>query len=427
MERNLILTILCLLQFHWLGVSSMTAQPVKVEIIQNETGYQLLRGGEPYYIKGAGAKDHFALLEESGANSIRLWSTSKAELLDSALAHGMTVCLGLNIRPERTGMDYNDEYAVRGQIEQLKQEVLKFKDHPSVLLWGIGNEVDLKYTNFQVWETVEELARFIKEVDPNHPTMTVIAGITASKAFMIKKHCPSVDILGVNAYGSIERTPINIRKYNWDKPYVVTEWGVNGPFEAKMTAWKAKKEPPNGIKASQRLRRYKELIEDDQERCLGSYCFLWGQKQESTATWHGMFFNDACPTEAVDVMHYCWTGDWPENRAASVMSMELDGVKWNLDHVIEGGASAELLVDYQVHDNNDDVDIELRLYPESQTTKMGGDQQKSLEEISLDITSKESNEFTFIVPKEKGAYRVFAYTRTEHGQCSVANIPFLVK
>ena len=133
------------------------------------------RAGEPYYIKGAGAKEHFGLLEESGANSIRLWSTSKAALLDSALAHGMTVCLGLNIRPERTGMNYNDEYAVRGQIEQLKQEVLKFKDHPAVLLWGIGNEVDLKYSNFKVWATVEELARFIKEVDPNHPTITVIA------------------------------------------------------------------------------------------------------------------------------------------------------------------------------------------------------------------------------------------------------------
>jgi hypothetical protein len=426
MERNLTLTILCLLQLPWLGVSSISAQPVKVEIIENDTGYELLRGGEPYYIKGAGAKEHFALLEESGANSIRLWSTSKAALLDSAVEHGMTVCLGLNIRPERTGMDYNDEYAVRGQIEQLKQEVLKFKDHPAILFWGIGNEVDLKYANFKVWETVEELARFIKEVDPNHPTMTVIAGLNASKAFLINKHCPSVDVLGVNAYGSIERTPINIRKYNWDKPYVVTEWGVNGPFEAKTTSWKAKLEPPNGVKAAQRFRRYKELIEDDEERCLGSYCFLWGQKQESTATWHGMFIGDGCPTDAVDVMHHCWTGDWPENRAASVMSMELNDVKWNLDHVISGGSSADLSVEYQSY-NNKEVAIELKLYPESQTKKMGGDQQKSLEEIPLEIVSQELNQFTFIAPKETGAYRVFAYTQTEHGRCSVANIPFLVE
>ena len=34
--------------------------------------------------------------------------------------------------------------------------------------------------------------------------MTVTAGIDPSKAFYIKKYCPSVDILGLNVYGSIE-------------------------------------------------------------------------------------------------------------------------------------------------------------------------------------------------------------------------------
>ena len=65
--------------------------------------------------------------------------------------------LGLYLRPERTGMDYNDEYAVEGQLEELKQEVLKYKDHPALLLWGIGNEVDLQYTNTRVWDAVENL------------------------------------------------------------------------------------------------------------------------------------------------------------------------------------------------------------------------------------------------------------------------------
>jgi hypothetical protein len=168
------------------------------------------------------------------------------------------------------------------------------------------------------------------------------------------------------------------------------------------------------------------LIEDDEDQCLGSYCFLWGQKQESTATWHGMFVRDGCPTDAVDVMHYCWSGEWPENRAASVMGLDLNGVKWHLDHVLAAGATIDVLVDYQTH-NNQNVSIELSLYPESQTKKMGGDQQKSLKEIPIQIVSHESNHFTFIAPKEKGAYRVFAYTQTEHGQCSVANVPFLVE
>ena len=91
---------------------SAISQSSKVEIIKSNHSFTLLKDGEPYYIKGAGAKDHFDILESSGANSIRIWSTNNGHLLDSAYNHGMTVSLGLYVRPERSGMDYNDEYAV---------------------------------------------------------------------------------------------------------------------------------------------------------------------------------------------------------------------------------------------------------------------------------------------------------------------------
>ena len=65
MERNLTFVTISLLQIALFASPSANAQPVRVEIIQNETGYELHRAGEPYYIKGAGAKEHFGLLEES--------------------------------------------------------------------------------------------------------------------------------------------------------------------------------------------------------------------------------------------------------------------------------------------------------------------------------------------------------------------------
>ena len=61
--------------------------------------------------KCPGAKNHFDLLTKSGANSIRVWSTNNKELLDSAHHYGLTVTLGLHVRPERSGMDYNNEIA----------------------------------------------------------------------------------------------------------------------------------------------------------------------------------------------------------------------------------------------------------------------------------------------------------------------------
>ena len=403
------------------------SQVSKVEVSTNTQGnFELLKNGIPYYIKGAGAKDHFDLLVNSGANSIRIWSTNNSSLLDSAHQHGLTVTLGLHVRPERSGMDYNNEYAVKGQIEQLKNEVLKYKDHPALLVWGIGNEVDLKYSNFKVWETIEILAKFIKEVDPNHPTMTVIAGVDPSKAYYIKKYCPSVDILGLNVYGSIENAGANLRKFNWDKPYIVTEWGVNGPFEAKTTSWKAKVEPPNGFKADQRLRRYQELIVEDKERCLGSYCFLWGQKQESTATWHGMFLKNGNPTEAVDVMHYCWKGEWPNSRAPSIRDISLENIGWRQDHIIEPSMQATVKIEYSKYNNNK-VYIEYVLYPEAFSNKIGGDIQKSPDPIPFEIVRQTENELIFISPKKKGAYRLFAFVKNDKGQSSVANIPFLIQ
>ena len=403
------------------------SQVSKVEVITNALGnFELQRNGVPYYIKGAGAKAHFDLLVKSGANSIRVWSTNNKALLDSAHQHGLTVTLGLYVRPERSGIDYNNEYAVKGQIAQLKNEILKYKDHPALLVWGIGNEVDLRYSNFKVWETIEILAKFIKEVDPNHPTMAVTAGIDPSKAFYIKKYCPSVDILGLNVYGSIENAGSNLRKFNWEKPYIVSEWGVNGPFEARRTSWKAKIEPPNGVKADQRLRRYQELIVKDKERCLGSYCFLWGQKQESTATWHGMFLSNGNPTEAVDVMQFCWSGEWPKSRAPSIKNISLENIGWRKDHILAPSAKATLSIEYLKY-NNKKVIVEYVLYPEAFSNKIGGDIQKSPDQIKFEVVKQNDNELTFISPKKKGAYRLFAYVKNEKGQSSVANIPFLVE
>ena len=425
MERNI--NLFFSLVFALTTSLNTYAQVSKVEVTKNALGnFELQRNGKPYYIKGAGAKDHFDLLVRSGANSIRVWSTNNKAFLDSAYHYGLTVTLGLHVRPERSGMDYNDEYAVKGQIEYLKNEVLKYKDHPALLVWGIGNEVDLKYSNFKVWETIEIIAKFIKEVDPNHPTMTVIAGVDPSKAFHIKKYCPNVDILGLNVYGSIENAGKNLRKFNWDKPYIVSEWGVNGPFEAKKTSWNAKIEPPNGVKAEQRKRRYLQLIEKDKERCLGSYCFLWGQKQESTATWHGMFLSNGNPTEAVDVMQYCWTGEWPESRAPSIKDISLENIGWRKDHILDSSTQATLSIEYNKY-NNKKVIVEYILFPEAFSDKIGGDVQKSPDPIEFEIVKKSDTELTFISPNKKGAYRLFAYVKNEIGQSSVANIPFIIQ
>ena len=115
----------------------------------------------------------------------------------------------------------------------------------------------------------------IKEIDPNHPTMTVTAGIDPAEVFMIKTYCPSIDILGVNTYGGVQHLADAVRMFGWDKPYMVTEWGPYGHWESPMTSWGVAIESTSKEKANFRDIAYKS-ISKDVDLCLGSYAFLWG-------------------------------------------------------------------------------------------------------------------------------------------------------
>ena len=89
----------------------------KTEIIKTNNGFQLLRNGVPYYIKGAGGTEYLDILKSIGGNSIRTWSTGNAKkVLDEAYANGISVCLGLWVGHERHGFNYNDEYAIASQL-----------------------------------------------------------------------------------------------------------------------------------------------------------------------------------------------------------------------------------------------------------------------------------------------------------------------
>ena len=182
---------------------AVPTDPVQVEVRQENGGFQLYRGGAPYYIKGAGGSQYLERLAAYGGNSIRTWGTDNAqETLDEAYRNGLTVTLGLEVGRERHGFDYDDPAAVEQQLTELRKEVEKYRDHPALLIWGIGNELNLSYTNPLVWDAVNDIAKMIHEVDPNHPTSTMLAGINKMEVDYIKEKVPELDILAVNAMAS---------------------------------------------------------------------------------------------------------------------------------------------------------------------------------------------------------------------------------
>ena len=280
-----------LLLFFLLSFGCVWSQASKVEVITREDGsFQLLRNGEPYYIKGAGGTVKLEELKNYGGNSIRTWgiAADTDKVLDEAHKLGLTVCFGIWMGQERQGFDYSNEAAVQGQLEEFRRIVRKYKDHPAILVWGVGNEMDLDYSNFEVWKHLEAICKMVKEEDPNHPTMAVTAGLDVAEVKLINRYTPSLDILGVNTYGNIAYLPGAVQAYGWKKPYVVAEWGPYGYWEVQKTSWGASIEETSTQKADT-YKKSMDAILSDAKYCLGSYVFLWGNKQEHTATWFNLF------------------------------------------------------------------------------------------------------------------------------------------
>ncbi|WP_161890197.1 glycoside hydrolase family 2 TIM barrel-domain containing protein [Pontibacter russatus] len=402
-------------------------EPVRVEVRQENGGFQLYRGGEPYYIKGAGGTRFLDRLAAYGGNSIRTWSTDNAqEILDEAYRNGLTVTLGLDVGRERHGFDYDDPAAVEQQLTELQKEVEKYRNHPALLLWGIGNELNLNYTNPLVWDAVNDIAKMIHEVDPNHPTSTMLAGINQLEVDYIKENVPELDILAINAYGGLPDVPARVRSFGWEGPYIITEWGPTGHWESQHTSWAAAVEETSGEKAAVYKSRYESTMGRDTTHNLGSYVFLWGQKQERTPTWYGLFTEDGKETEVVDVMQYLWTGSWPENRAPHLKSLKLDGKQAEDNIFLKPDKSYNVNVDVSDPDK-DELTYRYELLHESTDLKEGGDREDRPDTVPDRLTETDGDNANLQAPVQEGAYRLFVYVYDGHDNVATANIPFYVK
>ena len=158
--------------------------PSVVKIAARNGGFRLHRNGETYFIKGVGGSGSLDLLAACGGNSVRTWGADNlGPLLDDAQKRGITVTVGIWLGHKEHGFDYDNADQVAKQYEDARQAILKYKDHPALLMWGIGNEMEISAgaDNAAVWSAVNNIAAMAHKLDPNHPTMTVIAEIGGNK------------------------------------------------------------------------------------------------------------------------------------------------------------------------------------------------------------------------------------------------------
>ena len=385
--------------------------PPRVSIEKSAAGFRLLRDGEPYFIKGAVGGVRLDQLAAAGGNSTR----TVPDRLDEAHVYGLTALAGLPLGIQRSGFDYSNQGSLQQQRNRIRDIVRKWRDHPALLIWNLGNEPEIHTSKEQrrdLWAEVNRLAELVRENDPNHPVISVIGDAYRRILHEIRDACPALDAIGLNAYKDMLTMPEDVAREGWNKPYLVTEFGPVGHWQVPKTAWGIPIEDTSTQKAVFYEKAYRHAVLD-RPNCLGAYVFHWNQHMEKTHTWYGMFLADGSRMEPIDVMTRLWTGREPANRCPRVSPIT----------TAQEGDLFRARIDASDADN-DSLDITWDLRPDvADNPNVGGDREDPVLPIPGAILRTEGPTSEFRLPAPDGNYRLFVYVRDGHGNAATANLP----
>ncbi len=182
-------------------------------------GRSILVDGEPYIIKGVcfnpvpqGSTDRsfdqldadIALLKEAGVNTIRVYSPILEEgVLDRFAEENIMVVVGFG---------YNQDGKFDILSGTFADYVEKYKGHPAILMWELGNEYNYHPEWFDGdmknwYEAMDDAANKIHEIDPAIPVTTAHGELPDSLALAMGQN---IDIWGMNVY-------------RWDDPTEIFE------------------------------------------------------------------------------------------------------------------------------------------------------------------------------------------------------------
>ena len=381
-------------------------------------GENIVVDGRTFFIRGADGTARLAMLRDLGANTARTYGGDPGPVLDEAARAGLKVIVGLWLEPPRRGFNYADPVAVNAQLDRLRAEVRRYKDHPALLMWGIGNEVEAELRDTsRVWPAIEQAARMVKSVDPDHPTMAVLQEAGDDKVRKIRQLSPDIDVLGVNSYGdALASLRTRVRQQRWTGPLVVTEFGPLGAWQAGRTTWGASIEPTSTAKAAL-MRRYLALTAEP--GFAGQVVFYWGQKQEVTPTWYGLFLQDGDWTQTLEAMAQAWHGQTPGgNRAPRITALSLDAA--------QAGADTRRAKLQAVDPDGDPLAVRWQVMAESTAPHKAGDAEAVPPNYAAAIRDADAHGAR-IVGLRPGNYRIFVYVRDNRGAAATGNLPFQVR
>lgn len=402
----------------------------KVYIERKDGKFVLYRNGAPYYIKGASGFSALEELKKSGGNTIRIWDTAGlSTILKKAHENGIAVIVGLPLPESQYRVFYDDQLKIDSQYHAIKQLINAHKKDPALLMWCVGNELSFplkpNYNNF--YQAFNDIVSLIHKEDPDHPVTTTVLNFRRKDIFNIKMRT-DIDLISFNLFGGLTSLKKDREGFSWfwNGPYLITEWGIDGPWDgSQYTAWGAYIEPTSTKKAELHKMRYDQYMPVNDPGYLGSFIFFWGQKQETTHTWFSLFDEHGRKTESVAVASAIWTGKKTRDTFPKINYMLLNGKGAKDNIILKSGqtAAAELLIE---PGSVPPERIEWEIYPEDwyKVDNMNNLIRPAL--IETIFTRSTNLGVTFKAPLKEGPYRIFVTITGQNGNIATSNTPFYI-
>ncbi len=406
----------------------------KTTVKKENGGWKLYVNDKPFEVKGVTfggdvTKENVGKYMKDfkflGVNTIRTWGTNDNTqiLLDSAEAYGVKVMVGIWMRHGRPGMEGDDSFdylkdakGMDAMYEGAIATVNKYKNHPAVLYFGVGNEV---YLNIATNEEklayslfLEKVCSNIKQIDADHPIVSVDAWNFGFKWW--KEYVPSVDIYGVNSYGpGVKQIPGELTKAGVDKPYVITEFGVSGEWDSKLDRNGYKIEPDDKAKYKAIAPGVKEWITPNPS-CLGSYVFHYGNDDTFGSVW--LLFRYADYTRPQYwATREAYTGEKPINNVPDISAFSIPDT-----NAVQTGSWVKVKLDASDIEN-DQLDISFH-YNQRSGSRARKDQ---INPLVFKGNLKEG--YQIKVPEENGAIKIYAFVKDTYKNIGIAQTSIMIK
>jgi len=311
-----------------------------------------------------------------------------------------------------------------------KSLINRYKEHPSLLAWCLGNELEMPYsfTTTPFYKSYNKILSMIQQDDPHHPVTTTIINVRRRSIINIQLRIPALDFISINIYNSLKtiQDDLNKIKLIWRGPYLIAEWAPIGGWEAPLTAWQAPIENTSTEKAKLYYKFFTKFMPTKSPRYLGSLAFYWGSRHEYTYTWYSIFNDNGSPTEIQEVLHDCWSDTLTPHQSPKLTKISIDSLEARDNIIISQGSihKATILVEPMKFDT---LQFSWQILKEDWLS--WGQTWYNLKappaEIGLINDSARQSTF-FTAPTKQGPYRVFVTVNNSRGFTATANIPIYV-